>query len=121
MPLRWRDRRGELHEAIHRPTFVAELDVRKVAIELELTRQAKPRLEAVLEAHTKWIVDRRTSAVMWAGQDTVEMNRIVAAGEDLGLSTQRGLLRVEPLETLKAYALAVAAERAAAPDVSGGN
>ena len=110
MSVRWRDRDGR-HVAVHRPTFVIEVNGNYVAAEVQLTRQSAPRLQAALEAHATWIVDGWSSAVIWVCADKVEADRVVAAGEPLGLSVERGLLRVELVETLKASALVVTAER----------
>ena len=113
MTQRWRDRDGR-HVAVHRPTFVGEVNGSHVLIEVQLTRQSRPRLLAALGAHATWIVEQRSSAVIWVCSDEFETDHIVAAGERLGLSTERGLLRVELVERLKAAALEVAADHGAA-------
>ena len=83
MNLRWRDRRGERHLAVHRPTFVGDVNDSHALLEVQLTRQSRPRLQAALGAHATWIVDQRSSAVIWVCSDEFEKDRIAAAGERL--------------------------------------
>jgi hypothetical protein len=108
--IRWHDRRGHNYLASHRPTFVVDVEGDNVVLEMELTEQSKPRLQAAMKEHARWIGQGQSDALVCVCSNQVEATRIEAAGALYGLDAERGLLRVELVETLRAYALDAFAE-----------
>jgi hypothetical protein len=92
------------------PTIVVDVDGCCLLVELELTANSKPRLRAGLAAHANR-VHRRSHALMFARSNQAETDRIEAAAAVHGLSIARGHLRIELVETLRAYAIKATAER----------
>lgn len=99
--LRFRER-GELRSRTHRPDLVGRLpDGQEVAIEVELSEKSSARLTAVIGLHARWVLSRKSAAVIYVCGTTAIGERVVGEGEATGLSVARGTLRVETLGQIK--------------------
>ena len=66
-----------------------------------------------MATHAVGVAGRRSDAVLWVCSHKVGAGRIAKVGASAGLRVDNGVMRVELVDTLEAYALAVTAERAA--------
>jgi hypothetical protein len=85
----------------HRPDLVGVLANARIAIEVELAPKSKPRLDAILNLHLRWIMSRKTNGVIYICGDREACNRIEKAGQRVGLSHTSKRLRIETLDTIK--------------------
>ncbi len=103
--LRWRVR-GETRERRHRPDLAGQLpDGRLLPIEVELIQKSAAGLRAVLSLHAEWVMSGRSPAVMYVcdGQGLAEL--VGTLGEEVGLSVERGTLRIELIQTIQEEAI----------------
>ena len=103
--LRWRVR-GETRERRHRPDLAGQLpDGRLLPIEVELIQKSAAGLRAVLSLHSDWVMTGHSPAVMYVcdGQGLAEL--VAALGEEVGLSVERGTLRIELIQTIRREAI----------------
>lgn len=99
--LRWREH-GELRKRGHRPDLAVRLaDGQVLPVEVELSAKSRRRFAAVLELHAGWIVEGRSGAVIYVCGDQEIAERVLVDGEQVGLSVERGTLRVELLATIQ--------------------
>jgi hypothetical protein len=99
--LRFRER-GELRRRGHRPDVVGCLpEGQQVPIEVELSEKSSARLTAVIGLHARWVLNRKSAAVIYVCGTHAIGERVVCVGEAAGLSVARGTLRVEPLARIK--------------------
>jgi len=103
--------RGELRGPpgkwlVHRPDLVGVVPGRRpAAIEVELTRKSKARLQAILSLHASWIATGRSGACVYICRDESLRALVVAQASQVGLHVVNGSLRVELLEAIKQLAL----------------
>ena len=117
--LRWHDRNG-YHRVGHRPDLAWLVDGQRVAIEVELAQKSIARLRAILDLHARWRADGKSAGVIYVCADETGCARIRERAAEAGLHTRRGAgLRVEPLETLKAAAVAASSNGGVAAAASG--
>jgi hypothetical protein len=103
--LRWRDRNG-FHKVGHRPDLAWLADGQRAAIEVELVQKSIARLRAILELHADWRAAGKSAGVIYVCADEKGCARIRKRAAEAGLRPGKGGLRVEPLETIKAVAVA---------------
>lgn len=102
----WHDRNG-FRRAQHRPDLIVLVRTGgRLATEVELTNKSSPRLRAILVRHAAWCSSGQTDGVFYVCADDDGSRRVKEFGADVGLLEDRGLLRVELLDTIKAQALA---------------
>ena len=103
--LRWHER-GELRRRGHRPDLAGRLpDGQLLPIEVELTEKSSARLKAVLELHSEWIAAGRSGAVIYVCGDEEIAERVLADGAQVGLSVDRGTMRIELIATIQREAV----------------
>src|SRR5581483_9238979 len=96
----WSDGKGT-HHAGHRPDLAWVADGARVAIEVELARKSRARLEAILKLHSEWRADRTTSGVIYICADAAGCDRIRDAAAGSGLHADGGGgLRIELLDRI---------------------
>jgi hypothetical protein len=99
--LQWRER-GETRRRGHRPDLAGRLpDGQLLPIEVELTEKSSARLTATLQLHCEWIAGGRSPAVIYVCGNNEIAERVVAEGEQGGLSVDRGTMRVELIDTIR--------------------
>jgi hypothetical protein len=103
--LRWDDRNG-FHRVGHRPDLACLVDGQRVAIEVELVQKSIARLRAILELHADWRAAGTSAGVIYVCAGENGCARIRKRAAEAGLRPGKGGLRVEPLETIKAAAVA---------------
>ncbi len=102
--LSWVDRNSSKRRG-HRPDLVAFLSERAIPIEVELANKSKSRLDAILKLHLRWIIARKSAALIYICGDEEGCRRIERAGRRVGLYPTSRSLRIELLETIKAQTL----------------
>ena len=103
--LRWHER-GELRRRGHRPDLAGRLpDGQLLPIEVELTEKSSARLKAVLELHSEWIAAGKSGAVIYVCGDEEIAERVLADGAQVGLSVDRGTMRIELIATIQREAV----------------
>ena len=103
--VRWREH-GEARRRRHRPDLAGQLpDGRLMPIEVELRHKSPARLEAILGLHAGRVGEGRTPAVMYVCSDRRLAERVIEEAGRAGLSSERGTLRVELIETIKREAI----------------
>jgi hypothetical protein len=103
--LRFRER-GELRRRGHRPDLVGRLaDGQLLPIEVELTEKSSARLKAVLGLHAEWISAGKSAAVIYVCGDEEIAERVLADGAGVGLSVDRGTMRIELVGTIQREAV----------------
>lgn len=104
--LRWHER-GETRRRGHRPDLAGQLaDGQLLPIEVELSEKSAPRLTAILKLHADWIAAGKSPAVIYVCASPEIAERVLADGQQAGLSVERGTIRVEQLTTIQREALA---------------
>ncbi len=84
---------------------MAFLSDQAIPIEVELANKSKTRLDAILKLHLRWIIARKSSALIYICGDEEGCRRIERAGRRVGLYPTSRSLRIELLETIKAQTL----------------
>jgi hypothetical protein len=103
--LRWKER-GESRGRNHRPDLAARLaDGSVLPVEVELSEKSSPRLAAVLQQHRAWVRTGQSAGVIYVCANEAIVERVVAEGEETGLSVERGTLRVEVLAKIQRQAV----------------
>jgi len=102
--LQWFDSHSSKRRG-HRPDFVAFLDGAAIPLEVELANKSKTRLDSILELHLRWIIARKSVAVIYICGDEEGCRRIARAGDRVGLFPTSRSLRIELLDTIKAQTL----------------
>jgi hypothetical protein len=109
----WQDHHG-YHRQGHRPDLICKLDdTYVIPVEVELTQKSAERLRAILELHAGWLVGGKSSAVFYVCDSEKDADRIRKAANRQGLSEERGTLRIELVDTIKAEAEAACEDRRA--------
>jgi hypothetical protein len=103
--LRWHDRNG-FHRVGHRPDLAWLIHGQRVAIEVELAQKSIARLRAILSLHATWRAAGRSAGVIYVCADEHGCAHIRKRAAEAGLRPGKGGLRVEPLETMEAAAVA---------------
>ncbi|HEY1714607.1 MAG TPA: hypothetical protein VGG07_17030 [Solirubrobacteraceae bacterium] len=103
--LYWVDRHSSKRRG-HRPDLVAFLSDQAIPIEVELANKSKTRLDAILKLHLRWIIARKSAALIYICGDEEGCRRIERAGRRVGLYATSRSLRIELLGTIKAQTLA---------------
>jgi hypothetical protein len=94
-----------LRDVVHRPDLVGVAPGRRpAAIEVELKRKSKARLQAIMSLHARWIAAGQSGACMYVCGDDGIRRFVVAQATLVGLNTDSGSLRVELLEAIKELA-----------------
>ena len=76
------------------------------SVEVELTEKSTARLKAVLGLHAEWIAAGKSPAVIYVcGNDEIA-ERVLADGQQAGLSVERGTMRTELVPTIQREAAA---------------
>jgi len=103
--LSWRDGRGA-HQVGHHPDLAWLPDGGgRVAVEVELSRKATPRLEAVLDLHAAWRAGGQTAGVIYVCGDQLVYERIAKLAAERRLTRERGGgLRAELFEDVQRQA-----------------
>jgi hypothetical protein len=102
--LYWVDRHSSKRSG-HRPDLVAFLSDQAIPIEVELANKSKTRLDAILKLHLRWIIARKSAALIYICGDEEGCRRIERAGRRVGLYPTSRSLRIELLDTIKAQTL----------------
>lgn len=103
--IKWQGRKGQ-HTLGHRPDLAWLIDGQRVAIEVELARKSRPRLQAIIGLHASWRAAGRTGGVIYVCGDDVGARRVREVAGGLGLSTEKGGgLRVELLPRVRQQAI----------------
>jgi hypothetical protein len=82
------------------------IDGQRVAIEVELAQKSIARLRAILSLHATWRAAGRSAGVIYVCADEHGCAHIRKRAAEAGLRPGKGGLRVEPLETMEAAAVA---------------
>jgi hypothetical protein len=89
--LRWVDRHSSKRRG-HRPDLDAFLSDQAIPIEVELANKSKTRLDAILKLHLRWIIARKSAALIYICGDEEGCRRIERGGHRVGLHpTSRSL------------------------------
>jgi len=103
--LQWHDRSGRKKSG-HRPDLIAWLPdaTRGTAIEVELARKSKARLNAILDLHANWIRCGKLAALIYIVGDEDGARRIKGAAQR-SIFLGEGRIRIELLDTIKQQTL----------------
>ena len=103
--IRWRNGHGQ-HEVGHRPDLAFVPDGARIAVEVELARKSKPRLEAILDLHAAWRAAGETAGVIYICRSAHGRDRVVELAGARGLSREQGGgLRVELVADIQRQAV----------------
>ncbi|MGH3828821.1 MAG: hypothetical protein ACRDQX_16870 [Pseudonocardiaceae bacterium] len=112
--LQWYDSSG-WKKSGHRPDLIAWApDGRTFAIEVELARKSKARLNAILDLHNNWMLYAKLGALLYIVGDEAGA-RSIRLGMQRNLFLSEGRVRIELLDTIKQQTIeGFEAKRAAA-------
>ncbi len=108
--LHWQDR-NSFKRSGHRPDLVALVGT-GVAVEVELAGKSRPRLDAILDLHARWIFGGKSGGVIYVCGDEEGQRRVRRSAERVGSFGRK--LRLELLDTIKKQTVASYAQSRAA-------
>jgi hypothetical protein len=103
--LDWRDGSG-FKKSGHRPDFVAFLESSAFAIEVELARKSRARLDAIFALHLKWIVNGTSRGLIYIVADDHGRASIERTADRAGVGRDYRQLRICLLDAVKAETIA---------------
>jgi hypothetical protein len=103
--LEWRDRSG-FKTSGHRPDCVAFVESSVFAIEVELARKSRARLEAIFRLHLKWIANGTSHGLIYIVADDQGRASIQRTADRAGVGRDYRKLRICLLDAVKAETIA---------------